>query len=131
MSTPIGKNIHWHHGKLEAKTREEKLRQRGAVVWFTGRGYSASLPPFFILLIALVLFTSLNPLRDSVFYFHARPDLFFWISLAQSAVVITVGAWLIPALGVIGSALTVLISIIFLSLAMLYFYLRLAHRPKP
>ena len=102
-----------------------------AVVWFTGRGYSASLPPFFILLIALVLFTSLNPLRDSVFYFHARPDLFFWISLAQSAVVITVGAWLIPALGVIGSALTVLISIIFLSLAMLYFYLRLAHRPKP
>jgi adenylylsulfate kinase len=33
---PKSKNIHWHHGKLTPKEREEKLGQRGAVVWFTG-----------------------------------------------------------------------------------------------
>lgn len=33
---PVSKNIHWHHGKLDAKQREEKLRQKGAVIWFTG-----------------------------------------------------------------------------------------------
>ncbi|MBI3541175.1 MAG: adenylyl-sulfate kinase [Deltaproteobacteria bacterium] len=33
---PKSKNIHWHHGKLDAATREEKLKQKGAVIWFTG-----------------------------------------------------------------------------------------------
>jgi O-antigen/teichoic acid export membrane protein len=95
------------------------------VVWFTGGAYTASLPPFFILLVTLVLFTSLSPLRDSLFYFHARPDLFFWASLAQSAIIVGVGSWLIPGLGVIGSALTVLVSLVFLSVAMVVYYLRL------
>ncbi len=36
MSQPVSKNIFWHHGKLDAKTREEKLEQKGAVVWLTG-----------------------------------------------------------------------------------------------
>ncbi len=30
------KNIVWHHGKLNLQEREEKLGQKGAVVWFTG-----------------------------------------------------------------------------------------------
>lgn len=30
------KNIHWHHGKLTQNERIEKLRQKGAVIWFTG-----------------------------------------------------------------------------------------------
>ena len=29
------KNIRWHHGKLDARQREERLRQKGAIVWFT------------------------------------------------------------------------------------------------
>ena len=33
---PVSKNIFWHHGRLDAKQREEKLRQKGAVVWLTG-----------------------------------------------------------------------------------------------
>ena len=36
MNQPVSKNIFWHHGKLEAKTREEKLKQKGAVIWLTG-----------------------------------------------------------------------------------------------
>src|SRR5713226_6636728 len=33
---PVSKNITWHHGKLTDSDREAKLRQKGAVVWFTG-----------------------------------------------------------------------------------------------
>ena len=29
-------NIHWHHGKLTVADREKNLKQKGAVVWFTG-----------------------------------------------------------------------------------------------
>lgn len=29
-------NITWHHGKLNAAEREDKLGQKGAVIWFTG-----------------------------------------------------------------------------------------------
>jgi adenylylsulfate kinase len=30
------KNIVWHHGKLTGEEREKKLKQKGAVLWFTG-----------------------------------------------------------------------------------------------
>jgi len=33
---PKSQNIVWHHGKLTPEAREEKLGQKGAVVWFTG-----------------------------------------------------------------------------------------------
>lgn len=36
MNQPVSKNIHWHHGKLTPENREEKLRQKGAVIWLTG-----------------------------------------------------------------------------------------------
>lgn len=36
QSKPVSTHIHWHHGKLTAEEREKKLRQKGAVVWFTG-----------------------------------------------------------------------------------------------
>jgi adenylylsulfate kinase len=32
---PKSKNIFWHHGKLDAKQREEKIG-KGAVIWLTG-----------------------------------------------------------------------------------------------
>lgn len=36
LQEPVSKNIHWHHGKLTAEERVDKLGQKGAVVWFTG-----------------------------------------------------------------------------------------------
>jgi len=102
-----------------------------AVIWFTGSGYQAAFAPFLVLLAALALFTSFNPLRDSIFYFHARPDIFFWVSVFQSIVIVAVGTWLIPKYGVIGSALTVLISLLFLTLVLLYFYRRLTASRHP
>lgn len=36
QSTPVSKNITWHHGKLSDAQRQEKLGQKGVVIWFTG-----------------------------------------------------------------------------------------------
>ncbi len=36
QTQPKSKNIVWHHGKLSPEQREQKLGQKGAVVWFTG-----------------------------------------------------------------------------------------------
>src|SRR5919106_7087820 len=36
QAQPKSKNIVWHHGKLSPEQREQKLGQKGAVVWFTG-----------------------------------------------------------------------------------------------
>jgi adenylylsulfate kinase len=35
-SSPVSQNITWHHGKLTDQQREDKLGQKGCVVWFTG-----------------------------------------------------------------------------------------------
>ncbi len=35
-SEPKAKNLTWHHGKLIVEQREEKLKQKGAVIWLTG-----------------------------------------------------------------------------------------------
>lgn len=36
MAHPVSENITWHHGKLSQEMRENKLAQKGAVVWLTG-----------------------------------------------------------------------------------------------
>jgi adenylylsulfate kinase len=36
LTQPKSKNLTWHHGKLTPQERQEKLGQKGAVVWFTG-----------------------------------------------------------------------------------------------
>jgi len=36
MSEPKSENIRWHHGEFERSEREQRMGQRGCVVWFTG-----------------------------------------------------------------------------------------------
>lgn len=36
MSTPISTNVSWHDGFVTRERREERLRQRGCTLWFTG-----------------------------------------------------------------------------------------------
>ena len=87
------------------------------VLWFTGKNFSGALNPFLILLIALTIFTSLNPIRDSILYFYKRPQFFFWANLAQAAIIIAAGFLLIPRFGVIGTSLAVLASHVFFAVA--------------
>ena len=92
------------------------------VIWFTGRDFSASLAPFLILLLSLAIFTSLNPVRDSILYFYHRPQFFFWANLVQAAIIIAAGFLLIPRLGIIGTSLAVLISHVFFAIASFWEY---------
>ncbi|MEK7090990.1 MAG: oligosaccharide flippase family protein [Patescibacteria group bacterium] len=87
------------------------------VIRFTGRDFSASFTPFLILLLSLAIFTSLNPVRDSILYFYKRPQFFFWANLAQAAIIVGAGFLLIPRFGVIGTSLAVLISHVFFAIA--------------
>jgi adenylylsulfate kinase len=36
MSEPKSKNITWHHGLVERKEREDRNRNRGVILWYTG-----------------------------------------------------------------------------------------------
>jgi adenylylsulfate kinase len=36
MSEPKSKNITWHHGLVERKEREERNKNKGAIIWYTG-----------------------------------------------------------------------------------------------
>ncbi len=92
------------------------------VIRFTGRDFSASFTPFLILLLSLAIFTSLNPVRDSILYFYKRPQFFFWANLVQAVIIIGTGFFLIPRFGIIGTALTVLISHIFFAVASILEY---------
>jgi O-antigen/teichoic acid export membrane protein len=83
------------------------------VIWFTGRDYGGAFVPFLILLLGLSVFTSLNPIRDSILYFYQKPDFFFWAGIGQTAIILIVGLSLIPKLGIMGVAITVLLSNIF------------------
>ena len=36
MSEPKSKNITWHHGLVERKEREDRNKNRGVILWYTG-----------------------------------------------------------------------------------------------
>lgn len=95
------------------------------VIWFTGKDFSNALFPFLILLLSLTIFTSLSPVRDSILYYHHRPQFFFWANLAQAIVLIVVSYLLIPSFGVIGTAWAVFLGQLFLGVLCIYYYLSL------
>jgi O-antigen/teichoic acid export membrane protein len=92
------------------------------VIWFTGKDFSQALIPFLILLIALLIFNSLNPVRDSILYYYKLPKFFFWAGLMQATALILASIILIPIWGVVGTALSVLIGQIILSVVCLWKY---------
>jgi O-antigen/teichoic acid export membrane protein len=79
------------------------------VIWFTGKDFSQALIPFLILLVALLIFNSLNPVRDSLLYYYKLPRFFFWSNAVQGIVLIVASLILIPSLGAVGTALAVLV----------------------
>lgn len=92
------------------------------IIRFTGQDFSASFIPFLILLLSLAIFTSLNPVRDSILYFYKRPQFFVLANLIQIAIILLAGFYLIPRYGIIGTSLTVLASHIFFAAASLREY---------
>ncbi len=94
------------------------------VVRFAGTGYSAALPPFFVLLVSQIIFMMGNPLRDYILYFLKTPRVFFWTAIVQGIVVVVSGVLLIPKFGNVGTALSVFASLLALTGSCLYFFYR-------
>lgn len=96
------------------------------VIRFAGKAdYAAAITPFFILLLGLVVFLFTNPIRDSLLYYHAKPQFFFWLNLVQAITIFSIGWHLIPLWGVIGSAISYVISQVFVVLVTVWYYRKL------
>jgi len=87
-----------------------------------GAQYASGWGPLLLLLLSMNIFLVTSPISDSILFFHTRPQFFFWLSLAQITLTAAAGFLLIPGLGLMGSALSVLITRIVLSaITVLYF----------
>jgi O-antigen/teichoic acid export membrane protein len=100
------------------------------VIWFTGKDFSQALIPFLILLASLVIFMMGNPLRDYILYFTHNSRVFFWTNLWQGVVLFVSCSIIIPRLNIIGSAISVLISHVFLALYCLHYYIKISRTHK-
>lgn len=98
------------------------------VIRFAGKSdYIAAFVPFVILLVGLVIFLFTNPIRDSLMYYHTKPQFFFWLSLGQAITVFLVGWNLIPLWGVMGASLSFVAGQIFVAGTSIWYYRKIAY----
>lgn len=95
---------------------------------FSGPEYLQGFYPFLILVLSQVIFLATSPLRDSILYYHSRPDFFFWVSLAHGLITLVSGLILLPRLGLMGASLSNLAGQVLLNVASLSLYLRLSRQ---
>ncbi len=78
-----------------------------------GIQYQATVYPFIILLLAMLVFLISVPIHSSIIYYFAKPDLFVWVSIGHLFLIASFGYILITNFGAIGAALSVLIGMLF------------------
>lgn len=99
------------------------------VIRFTNNAdYSLAFNPFVFLLISSIIFTALNPIRDSILYYFAKPKFFFWANLAQGLALLIISPLLIRQFETTGSAISVLISQVLFAVLCLWYYNNVSHR---
>ena len=89
-----------------------------------GMDYSSAIPPFIILLIAMLVFLISLPIHSSIIFYFGRPDVFIWVSIGHLIIVGILGYFMISSFGVIGAASTVLIGTIFGFIAPLFWFIK-------
>lgn len=75
--------------------------------------YSSAVLPFIILLIAMLVFLVSVPLHNSIIFYFGKPQVFVWVSIGHFLIIALLGYILITNYGVMGTAFTVLIGMIF------------------
>jgi len=97
------------------------------VIKFAGKNnYALAFTPFLILLAGQTVFLFTNPIRDSLMYYHAKPQFFFWLCLGQTITLILAGWILIPRFGVNGSAISILAGQAFTAVVSIWYYHKLS-----
>ena len=93
-----------------------------------GQDYSPTIIPFLFLFYAQLIFLLAVPAHQTIFYYLSNPKVFVAISLLILAVMGVVNLLLIPAYGILGAAITVLIgSMLNLVLPGIYVLKKLKH----
>lgn len=82
-----------------------------------GSQYSATIFPFIILLLAMLVFLISVPLHNSIIYYFGKPRVFVWVSIIHLFIIGIFGYFLISKYGVIGAAFSVLVGMLFNLLA--------------
>lgn len=96
------------------------------VIKFAGKNnYALAFTPFLILLAGQTVFLFTNPIRDSLMYYHAKPQFFFWLCLGQVVTLLLAGWILIPRFGVNGSAMSLLTGQAFTAVTSIWYYRKL------
>lgn len=93
--------------------------------YLSGRQYDGGLIPYLILLLSMLIFLVTSPIRDSLLYFHNKPQFFFWAGIGQGIITVIMGILLIPRLGLLGSALSNLSGQLLLAVAAIWLFLNL------
>ncbi len=93
------------------------------VLKFTGGEYATGFTPMLILLLAMCIFLVTSPIRDSILYFFAKPQFFFWLGLVHVFQTIALSYYLIPRYQIIGSAVTFLLGQVLIAAASTAYYL--------
>lgn len=88
-----------------------------------GSEYQLSIYPFIILLLAMIIFLISVPLHSSIIYYFASPNIFIWVALGHLFIISVLGYFLISNYGVIGSAITVILGMLFNFIAPLIWFL--------
>ncbi len=118
----------WFVGGISLLVALAMIPAAGIVIWFAGKNdYAPAFGPFVILLVGLVIFLFTNPVRDSLMYYHARPQFFFWLSLGQAITVLSAGWFLIPVWGVTGAALSFVAGQVFVAGISVWYYRKIAY----
>lgn len=88
-----------------------------------GSEYQLAIYPFIILLLAMIIFLISVPLHNSIIYYFAKPGIFIWVAVGHLLIISILGYFLISNYGVIGSAITVFIGMLFNLIAPLIWFL--------
>lgn len=81
---------------------------------FYGFDYTGAILPFIIIYIGQLLFLAALPAHQAIFYFFAKPRVMFILSFLQTIIIFIACLFLIPKLGILGAAWSVLIGSIFM-----------------
>lgn len=89
-----------------------------------GQEYTATVLPFIILLLAMLVFLISVPLHNSIIFYFGKPQVFVWVSVGHLLIIGFLGFILISKFGVIGAATTVLVGMLFNFFAPLIWFLK-------
>ncbi len=95
---------------------------------FAGSDFDSATMPFLILVVAMAIFFSTAPFRDSVIFYFSKPQFFFYMGIAHMVIILVTSIIFIPRYSIVGTSLVVLIGQIFIALSSIWYFFKLSKK---